>query len=684
MRKISITLGALALLAGCKTKTVSDGTKESRTFSIEKDKDQDGVKNSRDKCPQTAGPAENKGCPWPDMDNDGVPDKDDSCKDVTGPAENNGCPWPDTDKDGLFDKEDACPTVAGPAENNGCPWPDTDGDGILDKDDACPTVPGLPEYNGCPKPKKQVAMEIESSLESILVTGSQRKQQHLSSKPLKPAKSATDKKVYTKKITTTKGKKGIRPLSNTDEEYNALVENPFESAKNQPLSTFSIDVDNASYSNIRRMINYGSAVDKDAVRVEEMLNYFRYDYPQPENRQPFSINTEYSDAPWNPGHKLLKIGLQGKNVAMDDLPDSNIIFLIDVSGSMDESNKLPLLKTSLKVLLNQLRPQDKVGIVVYAGNAGMVLAPTSAAEKETITNALDRLQAGGSTAGGAGIELAYKLAQENFIKGGNNRVVLATDGDFNVGASSEQDLENLIEEKRKTGIFLTCLGYGMGNYKDNRLETLADKGNGNYAYIDNLQEANKFLGKEFAGSMFAIAKDVKIQIEFNPEFVKSYRLIGYENRKLRNEDFINDKIDAGELGSGHTVTALYEIIPAGTGSGYAPKETQLKYSSTSNPKNFGDELATIKFRYKMPDGDKSMDLTKVVKNSDLSMAQTSPDYKFAASVAWFGLVLRQSKLIKEKDLHKIEDLAIEGKNTDEEGYRSEFIRLVESYTSIQK
>ena len=687
MKKIGTTLLALASLAGCKTKTVSDSPKESKTLSIEKDRDRDGIKNSRDKCPEAAGPAENKGCPWPDMDSDGTPDKDDPCKEIAGPVENNGCPWPETDGDGVIDKDDACPAVAGPAENNGCPWPDTDGDGILDKDDACPTVPGLPEYNGCPKPKKLTASEIESSFESVVVTGSQKKQPRLSSKPVKPvkqAKAATDNKVYSKKITTVKGKKGPRQLSNTDEEYNALVENPFETAKNQPLSTFSIDVDNASYSNIRRMINYGNVVDKDAVRVEEMMNYFTYGYPQPENRQPFSINTEYSDAPWNPGHKLLKIGLQGKNIAMDDLPQSNIIFLIDVSGSMDESNKLPLLKSSLKVLLNQLRPQDKVGIVVYAGNAGMVLAPTSAAEKETIINALDHLQAGGSTAGGAGIELAYKLAKENFIKGGNNRVVLATDGDFNVGVSSEKDLETLIEEKRKTGIFLTCLGYGMGNYKDNRLEILADKGNGNYAYIDNLQEANKFLGREFAGSMYAIAKDVKIQIEFNPKWVKSYRLIGYENRKLRNEDFTDDKIDAGELGSGHTVTALYEVVPAGVNSELAPKETKLKYAPASGSQNFGDELATIKFRYKKPDGDTSSEMVKVVKNTAEQLAQASPDYKFASSVAWFGLVLRQSKLIKEKDLQKIEGLAKEGKNTDEEGYRSEFIRLVQSYQSVQK
>lgn len=686
MKKISITILALALLGSCKTKNVSDSSKETKKLSIEKDKDQDGIKNSRDKCPEVAGPIENKGCPWPDFDGDGTPDKDDQCKDVAGPIENNGCPFPDTDGDGVIDKEDACPTVAGPAENNGCPWPDTDGDGILDKDDACPTVPGMPEYNGCPKPKKQTAMEVEYSLESVAVVGNSKakKARNVPSKPVKPIKSATDTKSYNKKITTTAGKKGVKQITNTDEEYNSLVENPFELTKNQPLSTFSIDVDNASYSNIRRMINYGNVVDKDAVRVEEMMNYFKYDYPQPENKDPFSINTEYSDSPWNPNHKLLKIGLQGKNVTMENLPNSNIIFLIDVSGSMDESNKLPLLKSSFKVLLDQLRPQDKVGIVVYAGNAGMVLAPTSAGEKQTIIKSLDNLQAGGSTAGGAGIELAYKLAQENFIKGGNNRVVLATDGDFNVGASSTTDLETLIEQKRKTGIFLTCLGFGMGNYKDNRLETLADKGNGNYAYIDNLQEANKFLGKEFAGSMYAIAKDVKIQIEFNPKFVKSYRLIGYENRKLRNEDFTDDKIDAGELGSGHTVTALYEVIPVGTSSAFSPKESKLKYSSTTNNQNFGDELATIKFRYKKPDGDKSTEITKVVKNSEESLANASPDYKFVSSVAWFGLVLRESKLIKEKDLNTIEELAKEGKNKDEEGYRSEFIRLVQSYKAIKK
>ncbi|WP_223599510.1 VWA domain-containing protein [Chryseobacterium sp. GVT01B] len=635
MRKIVITMLGLVALTSCKTQKNTETDKGPKTYSVRKDKDQDGIPNKLDKCP-----------------------------DIAGPVENEGCPWIESDGDGVIDKDDACPTVAGPPENNGCPWPDTDGDGILDKDDACPTVPGMPEYNGCPKPKSVTAMEVMSS-RSFHESG----------------------RVYNKQVGDTKEvQKPAKTDKNIDynnEEYAGFVENAFELTSRQPLSTFSIDVDNASYSNVRRMIGYGDKVDKNAVRVEEMINYFKYDYPQPANNDPFSINTEYGNSPWNPKHKLLKIGLQGKNIPMDGLPASNIVFLIDVSGSMSEENKLPLLKSSLKVLLKQLRPKDKVGIVVYAGSAGVVLSPTSAGEKEKIIKALDNLQAGGSTAGGAGIELAYKLAKENFIKGGNNRVVLATDGDFNVGATSNTDIEALITEKRKTGIFLTCLGYGMGNYKDNTMETLADKGNGNYAYIDNMQEANKFLGKEFAGSMYAIAKDVKIQIEFNPKFVKSYRLIGYENRKLRNEDFVNDKIDAGELGSGHTVTALYEIIPASVESEFIPKETKLKYSETSDTRKFGDELATVKFRYKKPDGDKSMEISRVIKKENPS-ASASPDFKFASSVAWFGLVLRNSELITKKDLSDIEKLAKEGKNKDEEGYRSEFIRLIESYKTIQK
>ena len=471
---------------------------------------------------------------------------------------------------------------------------------------------------------------------------------------------------------------------NTTEEYDAYIENPFESAKNEPLSTFSIDVDKAAYSNVRRMINNGQKVDKNAVRIEEMINYFNYSYPQPKDQKPFSVNSEYGDAAWNPKHKLLKIGLQGKIIPFENLPNSNIVFLIDVSGSMNEANKLPLLKSSFKVLLNKLKPEDKVGIVVYAGNAGMVLEPTSVKNKEKIIEALENLQAGGSTAGGAGIELAYKLSQENFIKNGNNRVIIATDGDFNVGTSSVADLGTLIEEKRKTGIFLTCLGFGMGNYKDNRLETLADKGNGNYAYIDTMQEADKFLGKEFAGSIYAIAKDVKIQVEFNPKFVKSYRLIGYENRKLQNEDFTDDKKDAGELGSGHTVTALYEIIPVGVNSDFEVNEIPLKYSDTKeNSQNFGDELATIKLRYKKPDEDKSIEIQQIVKNKPENFSPTSADFKFATSVSWFGLVLRDSKYLTNQNLSEIIALAKQGIGKDEDGFRSEFIRLVESYKTLK-
>ncbi len=463
------------------------------------------------------------------------------------------------------------------------------------------------------------------------------------------------------------------------EGYGAFEENKFENPATAPLSTFSIDVDNASYTNIRRFINNGQTVPKDAVRVEEMINFFKYQYPQPQNSEPFSINTEYSDAPWNPKHKLLKIGLQGMDIPTNELPASNFIFLIDVSGSMDTQNKLPLLKESMKILVKQMRAKDRIAIVVYAGAAGTVLPSTSGSEKDKIIAALENLSAGGSTAGGEGIELAYKTAQENFIKGGNNRVILATDGDFNVGASSDTDMQTLIEEKRKTGVFLTCLGYGMGNYKDSKMEILANKGNGNYAYIDNMQEADRFLQKEFKGSMFAIAKDVKIQIEFNPKHVQSYRLIGYENRKLRDEDFTNDAIDAGELGSGHTVTALYEIIPTSVESEYGIKQPELKYSKplTTSTGNYNDELATIKFRYKKPDEEVSKETVKVIPNTWVTLQQVSDDFKFASAVAWFGLKLRNSEFIPNKATEDILKLAKEANTNAPDGYKAEFIRLVE-------
>lgn len=465
-----------------------------------------------------------------------------------------------------------------------------------------------------------------------------------------------------------------------DESYESFTENPFESPKKNAVSTFSIDVDNASYTNIRRFINNGQAVPKDAVRIEEMVQFFKYNYAQPTSNEPFAIHTEYSDCPWNTKHKLVRIGLKGKEIPTEKLPASNLVFLIDVSGSMSDENKLPLVKESLKLLVAQMRKQDRIAIVVYAGAAGLVLPATSGDEKRKIIASLDQLQSGGSTAGGAGIELAYKIAQEQFIKEGNNRVVLATDGDFNVGASSDEDMQKLIENKRKSGVFLTCLGYGMGNYKDSTLETLADKGNGNYAYIDTMQEANRFLNKEYKGALFTIAKDVKVQIEFNPMHVKAYRLIGYENRKLEAEDFENDTIDAGEMGSGHTVTAFYEIIPEGTESQLFSSTVDLKYTktATTTATSFPNELATVKFRYKKPNEEKSNELVRVIPTTSIQLKSSSEDFKFATAVAWFGLILRDSKLVKNKSIEALLELANEGISTDSEGYREEFIRLVET------
>lgn len=465
-----------------------------------------------------------------------------------------------------------------------------------------------------------------------------------------------------------------------NESYDEIVENQFENVRMAPLSTFSIDVDKASYSNIRRMINNGQSIPPNAVKIEELVNYFNYDYPQPEDEHPFSINTEYVQSPWNGDTQLVRIGLQGKTYLNEELPPSNLTFLIDVSGSMGSPNKLPLLKSAFKLLVNQLREQDRVSIVVYAGAAGMVLSPTSGNDKETIIAALNNLQSGGSTAGGAGIELAYKLAQENFKRNGNNRVILATDGDFNVGASTDKDMEILIEEKRKSGVFLSVLGFGYGNYKDSKLETLADKGNGNHAYIDTMQEAQKVFGKEFGGTLYTIAKDVKIQIEFNPIKVKAYRLIGYENRLLADEDFVDDTKDAGELGSGHTVTALYEIIPVDATSDYLKSIPDLKYTKTEVSSNYSDELFTVKFRYKNPDGDKSIEMIHVQK--DIISKPTS-DMNFASAVALFGMQVRQSQFTNNATLNDVLTLAESGRGNDDNGYRAEFMRLVSSYNNLQ-
>jgi len=472
--------------------------------------------------------------------------------------------------------------------------------------------------------------------------------------------------------------KTIQPVEVDSESYESYQENLFESSSVNPVSTFSIDVDNAAYTNIRRLINNGQKVPKDAVRVEEMINFFKYDYPKPADNHPFSINTEYSDSPWNENHKLLKIGLQGKEIPTDKLPKSNFVFLVDVSGSMDDVNKLPLLKASIKVLLNELRDDDRVSIVYYASGTGILLEPTKASEKNKIINAVDNMRAGGGTSGAAGLDLAYEMAAKHFIKDGNNRVILATDGDFNIGKSSDKEMQELIEEKRKSGVFLTCLGFGMGNYKDSKMITLSKKGNGNYAYIDNIQEANRFLGKEFKGSMYAIAKDVKIQIEFNPAHVQAYRLVGYEMRKLRNEDFTNDAIDAGELGSGHTVTALYEVIPTGVKSDFYQQPTELKYTENKAAGTYQNELATVKFRYKNPKEDKSIETVQTIENKSTDLKNASADFKFASSVAWFGLKLRDSKLITDKESSHIVDLAKQGIKNDKDGYKAEFVRLVES------
>ncbi|MCP1386004.1 vWA domain-containing protein [Runella salmonicolor] len=468
------------------------------------------------------------------------------------------------------------------------------------------------------------------------------------------------------------------------EEYKTLNENVFHDAKKNPLTTFSIDVDRAAYSNVRRMLNFGQFPQRDVVRIEELINYFDYDYPQPKGEHPVAIHTEISDSPWNKGLKLVHIGLQAKTIPTDHLPASNLVFLVDVSGSMNWVNKLPLVKEAFKLLVDQLRPNDRVAIVVYAGAAGVVLPSTAGNQTATIKDALDKLSAGGSTAGGEGIKLAYKIAQDNFIKGGNNRVILASDGDFNVGVSSEGELQQMVEEKRKSGVYLSVLGFGMGNYKDNKMETLADKGNGNYAYIDNLQEAQKVFVHEFGGTLFTVAKDVKLQLEFNPKFVKGYRLIGYENRMLKNEEFHDDKKDAGEMGSGHTVTALYEIIPAGVESAYLAKVDDLKYQKPIETTSASDEILTIKLRYKQPDSETSRLFEVPVRDTHTPFMRTSDNFRFAAAVAEWGLLLRKSEFKGSATYEQVIQTAQNALAKDPEGYRAEFVRLVKLTQSLDK
>lgn len=471
-----------------------------------------------------------------------------------------------------------------------------------------------------------------------------------------------------------------------EETYSLLSENGFKFAQQTPLSTFSIDVDAASYSNMRRFINQGQLPPANAVRIEEFVNYFSYAYAGPTGSDPVKISAETGKCPWNGKHRLVRIGLKAKEMAGDNLPASNLVFLIDVSGSMYGPNRLGLVKSSLKLLVNNLREKDRVAIAVYAGSAGEVLPSTPGSDKQKIREALDQLEAGGSTAGGAGIQLAYSIAEKNFIKNGNNRVILCTDGDFNVGISSNAEIENLIEKKRKSGIFLTVLGYGMGNYKDDKMQILSEKGNGNHAYIDNLQEANRVLVSEFGGTIHTVAKDVKLQIEFNPQHVQAYRLIGYESRLLNDEDFNNDTKDAGEMGAGHNVTAFYEIVPVGVEFSGAGSIDSLKYQKNKKPEKTeytgSNESLTVKLRYKEPDGDtsKKIELAVIDDKAD----NVSTDFRFAAAVAMFGQLLSDSSYKGEATFDKVISLAKTALDGDEQGYRREFIRLAESAKGLGK
>lgn len=476
---------------------------------------------------------------------------------------------------------------------------------------------------------------------------------------------------------------GRRPDFNT-EEYRHIVENAWRSPAGAPLSTFSIDVDAGSYSNVRRFLNEGRLPPADAVRVEEMINYFTYDYPEPSGEQPFSVTTEVSDAPWHPGHKLALIGLQGRRIPVASLPPGNLVFLIDVSGSMQSPDKLPLVKSAFRLLVNQLRPEDRVAIVVYAGAAGLVLPSTPGSRKDRILDAIECLEAGGSTAGAAGIRLAYQTARQHFQREGNNRVILATDGDFNVGPSSEGELMRLIEDERRHGVFLTVLGFGTGNLKDAKMEQLADKGNGHYAYVDDLLEARKVFVQELGATLVTIAKDVKLQVEFNPATVQAYRLVGYENRILANEDFNDDAKDAGDLGAGHAVTALYEIVPVGVALDVKLGSVDpLKYRSGEGGRARAatEDWFTVKLRYKPPQSAASRLLDREVRGESRS---PSRNLRWASAVAGVGMLLRDSEHKGRATWADMLALAKGARGEDPEGYRGEFVRLAEVMADLAR
>jgi len=468
------------------------------------------------------------------------------------------------------------------------------------------------------------------------------------------------------------------------ERYADFNDNPLKRVAEHPVSTFSIDVDTGSYTNLRRFLNQGRLPPKDAVRVEEMIKYFGYDYPRPENRKvPFTVNTEIAPTPWNSKTHLLHVGIQGYEVPREELPPANLVFLIDVSGSMSSPNKLELLKSGLRLLVRQLRPEDRLSIVVYAGASGVVLEPVAGNESGKIFAALDALRAGGRTNGAAGIRLAYAMAEQGYISGGINRILLATDGDFNVGTVNFDALKDLVEQKRKTGVSLTTLGFGAGNYNDHLMEQLADAGNGNYAYIDSLKEAQRVLVQQMSGTLNTIAKDVKIQVQFNPNVVAEYRLIGYENRALRREDFNNDQVDAGEIGAGHTVTALYEVALKGSGG---ERIEPLRYVETpSTDSKLGNELAFLRLRYKAPDGDKSklIELPLLAQDASSDLTRTSESFRFSAAVAGFGQLLRGGKYTENFGYDSVLDLARASRGTDPFGHKSEFLGLVELANALE-
>lgn len=487
---------------------------------------------------------------------------------------------------------------------------------------------------------------------------------------------------YSKSATPAIQAKQAAEHSANTESYNRIVDNPFLSVAQNPLSTFAIDVDTAAYSNVRRfLLSQGHLPPKDAVRIEEMINYFHYDYPQPQAEHPIAMAVEVAQCPWNSAHRLVRIGLQGKRIDRKELPPRNLVFLIDVSGSMSPPNRLPLVKAGLKLLVEQLTARDRVAIVVYAGQSGLVLSSTPGNDKERILHALDRLEAGGSTNGGEGIQLAYRIAQEQFHAQAVNRVILATDGDFNVGISSPGELLRLIEEKRKSNIFLTVLGFGMGNLKDSTLEQLADHGNGHYAYIDSIAEARKVFVEEGA-ALVTIAKDVKVQVEFNPRYVAEHRLIGYENRLLHDREFNDDAKSAGAMGAGHTVTALYEIVPAGTKSDRDGEA--LRYQNPRQPSAAANstELLTVKIRYKEPMEEVSKLMSQPVLDRGGNLAEATGDFRFAAAVAEFGLLLRDSPHKAQASYTQVRDLARSAFGFDPSGYRAELIRMIDAAESL--